>query len=119
MPTSSVDYHHTTEDVGIAHQIKPSVPGKQLQHVVQKAASGVDFVAAGAVQIKGQLDLGLVGVAFQRYHALCHCHTSSILSTVSISACICSGVPMVIRSQFSVRGASKCRTRMPFCFNAL
>ena len=29
------------------HQIKPSVPGKQLQHVVQKAAPGVDLVAAG------------------------------------------------------------------------
>ena len=54
------------------HQIKPSVPGKQFQHMVQKAASGVDLVAAGAVQIKGQLALGLVGAAFQRYHALCH-----------------------------------------------
>ena len=37
------------------HQIKPSVPGKQLQHVVQKAAHGIDLVAAGAVQIKGCL----------------------------------------------------------------
>ena len=46
-------------------------------------------------------------------------HSSMILSSVSINVCICSGVPMVMRSQFWMRGASKWRTRMPFFFNSL
>ena len=46
--------------------------GEQLQHVVQKAAPGVHLVAAGAVQIKGKVDLGLIGVAFQRDHSVRH-----------------------------------------------
>ena len=63
---------HLHVPVAGEHQIEPAVPGKQLQHVVQEAAPRVDLVTAGAVQIQRKVDLGLVGVAFQRDHPVFH-----------------------------------------------
>ena len=48
-------------------EVKAAMPGKQLQHVVQKAAARVHLIAARAVQIEGQLDLRLVGVPFDAH----------------------------------------------------
>ena len=93
--------------------------GEQLQQVVQKAAPGVYLVAAGAVQIKGKVDLVSLVLRSSEIIRFGMVHSSMILSSVSINVCICSGVPMVMRSQFWMRGASKWRTRMPFFFNSL
>ena len=58
---------HLHVPVAGEHQVKPAVPGKQFQHVVQKAAAGVHLIDPRPVQIQGQIDLGLGGVAFHSY----------------------------------------------------
>ena len=63
---------HLHVTVAGKHQIKAPVPRKQLQHMIQKAAAGVHLIPACTVEVQGQLDLGLVGVAFQRDHSVRH-----------------------------------------------
>ena len=94
-------------------QIEPAVPGKQHQHVVQKAAAGGAAALAGALQHKAQGNVGLGGGAFD----LCRSHWAasfSISLTVFTNRSIWVSSPMVMRIKSRVRGASKCRTSTPF-----
>ena len=51
--------------------IDPRMPGQKIEHVVEKPDPGGDRRRAGAVEIDGDLDVGLLGLARDR--ALAHC----------------------------------------------
>jgi hypothetical protein len=54
-------------------QVEAAVPGEELQHVVEEANAGRDFVSAAAIQIQAPANIGLGGMAMQfgdaRFHA--------------------------------------------------
>ena len=43
-------------------QIKIAVPGKQFQHMIQKAAAGFNRGLSGSIQIDGKLNLGFLSL---------------------------------------------------------
>ena len=69
---------------GLEGEIKKSMPGKQLQHVVEKGHAGGDLVLAAAIKLKTEPNVGFVCFAMQVCGALerllcccccqiCHC----------------------------------------------
>ena len=76
-------------------QVKLAVLGKEGQHVIQKAAAGVDFTFAGAVDGQGQVDIGFRSFADDGsgFHRV----SSMIMSMVWINAAISLSLPMVMR----------------------
>ena len=49
--------------LGLERDVDQGVAGELLQHVVEEADAGRDVIGAGAVEIDGGLDLGLLGGA--------------------------------------------------------
>jgi hypothetical protein len=47
-------------------QVDARMPGQQIQHVIEKADAGRDRGFAGAVEIDGNFDVGLLGGSTQR-----------------------------------------------------
>ena len=86
-------------------QVKAAVPRKQREHMVQKAAAGVDFRRAAAIQTERQGDIRLRGGSVDRGRS--HLAASHSFLTVAIKVSICSRVPMVIRLYWHSEGLSK------------
>ena len=53
-------------------QVEAAVPGEKLQHMVEEANAGRDFVSAMAVQIQAPADIGLGGFSMQGCGARFH-----------------------------------------------
>src|SRR5262249_10588114 len=49
--------------LGLDREVDQAVARQQREHVVEEADAGGDVGAAGAVEVEGQLDLGLAGLA--------------------------------------------------------
>jgi hypothetical protein len=59
--------------LGLDAQVKAAVPGKGIEHMVEKPDPGRDLGLASAIQINRDLDLGLLGFAKDlRGSVLCH-----------------------------------------------
>ena len=78
-------------------EVKPAVAGEEGEHVVQKAAAGIDLAFSGAVQVQLQLDIGLRGFAgnFRRSHGQA---SFTMSRTRWRKPSICSLEPMVTRT---------------------
>ena len=64
-------------DMQVAHRLDRDVdarmPGQQIEHMVEEADAGRDVGHAGAVEVHGDLDVGLFGLALDggRAHEKC------------------------------------------------
>lgn len=57
---------------GLERKIKKSMPGEQLQHVVEKGHAGGDLVLAAAIKLKTEPNVGFACLAMQECAALRH-----------------------------------------------
>ena len=91
--------HTTLKDLWRAlagnDQVKPSVAGKQRQHMVQKTAAGIDLGNAGAVQVQCQENIGFRGGPLDIGSS--HTASSRISFMAVMKADICSSSPMGTR----------------------
>src|SRR5450830_14087 len=79
-------------------QVDQAVAGDLVQHMVEEGHAGVELLLAGAVQVDGDTDLGLVGVADDFGGAV---HDVSALLRAARKAAFSSGVLTVTRMQFA------------------
>src|SRR5450830_1543159 len=96
---------HAQGDAGVFHrvvgvdvQVDQAVAGDLVQHMVEEGHAGVELLLAGAVQVDGDTDLGLVGVADDFGGAV---HDVSALLRAARKAAFSSGVLTVTRMQFA------------------
>jgi hypothetical protein len=57
---------------GLNGQVKASMAGQSVQHVVKKTDAGLDFGLASAVKVEGQGYIGFIGLAANRCLSLGH-----------------------------------------------
>src|SRR5450432_310770 len=99
-------------------QIKPTMPGKQFQHVIKEPNPRRDLILTAAIDIQRQVDASLVRIA--QDSGLPHATTSAILSSAKTwrsatrSCSVCASEPSVIRTQPLQPGSEdRSRTRIP------
>src|SRR5579884_44916 len=112
-------------------KIKPAMASEQLQHVIEEANAGGDFVLATPIDVQHQCDFGFVRIAVQlggpHGAPACACvgdfsgATQSMAFNTFGSVCksrsVCSAAPTVMRTQPSHPGSLlRSRTRMPRFF---
>ena len=76
-------------------QIEPSMPRKERQHMVEKAAAGLNFTASGTVKANRKSDIRFR--CFAGNVCCSHVCSSKMAMIASMSACICASVPTVMR----------------------